>query len=133
VRRGVHEIRYEDFARWGEPLDAGLHRVLRERLLADPRVAQVAVPPFPFDSRRDYEISVRILHCEGAIQGDQAVARFAAVYEIVPGRDPAGPSVPRTLISSEAPWDGQDLAALVALLSEAARRLGEQIASHLPL
>ena len=34
VRRGDHEIEFREFARWGEPLELGIGRVLREDLVA---------------------------------------------------------------------------------------------------
>ena len=34
VRRGNNEIEFREFARWGEPLELGIGRVLREELLA---------------------------------------------------------------------------------------------------
>ena len=34
VRRGKNEIEFREFAQWGEPLDLGIGRVLREELVA---------------------------------------------------------------------------------------------------
>src|SRR5688572_5949137 len=34
VRRGENEIQFREFALWGEPLDLGIARVVREELLA---------------------------------------------------------------------------------------------------
>jgi uncharacterized lipoprotein YmbA len=126
VRRGPNELSLNDYARWGEPLDAGIARVLRARLLADPSVASVEGPrPEPTDPR-DYDVSVEILHCEG---GPDA-ASFAARIEIA---TPDGRVVARRVYVAPAEaWDGRDYARLAALLSGDVAGLGGVIASALP-
>src|SRR4051812_8383291 len=41
VRRGNNEIEFREFARWGESLDLGISRVLREELIARGAAAAV--------------------------------------------------------------------------------------------
>ncbi|HEV8073852.1 MAG TPA: ABC-type transport auxiliary lipoprotein family protein, partial [Opitutaceae bacterium] len=62
VREGASEVRYNDEERWAESLDAGLTRVLRERLSA---TAQVLAYPFTTEQARDYDVRVRVQSCEG--------------------------------------------------------------------
>ena len=45
VRRGENEIEFREFALWGEPLDLGIARVLREELLASGVVKVVVTSP----------------------------------------------------------------------------------------
>ncbi len=131
VRNGRNEIAYQDYARWAEPLDDGIARVLRARLVASPAVARVYSHPFPFDRARDYDIGVSVIRCEGTRGPDGDVARFAAVVEIV---ESATGNVlsRRAIIVPDLPWDGSDPAALVEALSTAVGRLADDLVARLP-
>jgi uncharacterized protein len=129
VRDGANEIRYQDYSRWAEPLEAGVNRVLSERLLTAPGVLGVDVHPLRGDIARDYTVTVRIVSCEG-ITGETTAARFAAAYEIVPAEGGSGSS--HTYTAPDVPWDGKDFNALAKLLSDAVSSLGDQIAADLP-
>ena len=63
---GENEVEFRDYRRWAEPLDAGVARVLRARLLASPDVAQVYAEPFPADQDRDFDVSVEVTQVRGA-------------------------------------------------------------------
>lgn len=130
VRDGANEIRYQDFSRWAEPLEAGVNRILEERLLASPEVRGVDVHPLRGDVARDYDVSVRILQCEG-VAGKDGVARFSASYEIT-AADGSGVVTSRTFNASELAWDGKDFGALAKLLSDGVSGLGDKIAADLP-
>src|SRR6185369_3159683 len=71
VRRGENEIEFRDFARWGEPLDQGIARVLREELLARHAAGAVqsgvARPSDVQDA--SFEVAVKVLACEGSADG----------------------------------------------------------------
>lgn len=131
IRNGRNEIVYEDYARWAEPLDAGIARALRARLTVSPSVVRVYSHPFPFDRARDYDISVSVIRCEGVREAGAAVARFSAVVEI---SDVASGDVVsrRTIVTPDIAWDGQDYAALVEALSSAVGRLADEVVSQLP-
>jgi uncharacterized lipoprotein YmbA len=130
VRNGRNEVIYQDFARWAEPLEAGIARVLRARLTATPEVGQVYAHPFPFDRERDYDISVTVIRCEGANEAPDAVARFAAVVEIVEAK--AGKVVSRRVVAApDLSWDG-DHAALVEALSTSVGHLANEVVAQLP-
>lgn len=132
VRDGANEIRYQDYSRWAEPLEAGVNRILEERLLASPDVRGVDVHPLRGDVARDYDVSVRILQCEGvAGKGDGSV-RFSASYEIVTADGGGKVVASRTFNAPEAAWDGKDFGALAKLLSDGVSELGAQIAADLP-
>ena len=64
LRTDEHEITYNDYARWAEPLDQGISRILQGRLLLAPAVGRVYAHPFPFDQHRDFDIAVSIVRCE---------------------------------------------------------------------
>ncbi len=130
VRNGRNEVVYEDFARWAEPLEAGIARVLRARLTATEAVGRVYAHPFPFDRERDYDISVTVIRCEGTRETPEAVARFAAVVEIVEAKH--GNVVSRrVVIAPDLPWNG-DYAGLVEALSESVGHLANEVVAQLP-
>lgn len=128
VRDGANEVAFQDYARWAESLDLGLTRVLRAHLAGASAVGRVYVPPFPFDRRRDYDVAVNLLRCEGVREGGRALARLEAVIEITAPAD--GSVVARQVfVAPDRPWDGRDPAALAAALSESAAALGRAAAA----
>jgi uncharacterized lipoprotein YmbA len=124
VRRGQHEIGYAADARWAEPLDAGLARVLRERLAAQ---ARVAPHPFPALAERDYDVTVRVLAADGTSGG----VRFSAVFEIARAGGEGGWLVRREFNTSGSDWGG-DHGRLAAELSAATVALADEILAALP-
>lgn len=132
VREGETEIRYDDNARWAEPLEAGVARILQTSLQSDPKIARVTRAPFPFEVTRDYDVIVRIAHAEGLRSGDRPSVRFLATIEIVkPG--PAGEVLARKTFDAQGiAWDGREPAGLARGLSEAAHLLASEIAALLP-
>lgn len=127
------EVVYADNHRWVEPLDDALARVVRARLLAAPAVAAVLPTPFPIGVKRDYDVTVRLLRCEGVRDAaGRMTAQFSANIEIA--RAGGGHEVVRreTFTAPAAAWDGRDYAALTALLGADAGRLAEEIVSALP-
>jgi uncharacterized lipoprotein YmbA len=127
VRRGDNEIEFREYARWGEPLDLGLARVLRERLLASHvarMVTGAVVKPAEGDRVRD--LTIRVLSCEGGADGS---VRFHAVWEISDATSKVlaqGDFNPPDL-----KWNAKTEDTLAAALSEAARGLASEIAAAL--
>jgi len=129
VRRGANELVLQDYARWGEPLDAGIARILRERLGAAPGVGRVYAQPFPLDQTRDCDVAVTILRCEGGT--GPGGARFAATIDITSAGD-GRLLARRTFVAPEAAWDGRNFARLAGLLSADVDALGQEIVAALP-
>src|SRR5205814_433585 len=70
VRRGDNELEFREYARWGEPLELGIGRVLREELLARGAVGSVHASGMrAFNVDYDFELTVRVLACEGTTGG----------------------------------------------------------------
>lgn len=133
VRRGGNELVYNDDARWAEPLEAGLARALRAHLSALPSVARVYLAPFPGEQDRDFDLSVNILRCEGAIDSTgRATAKFAAVLEITSVKTPGLVVARKVFTAPDAAWDGRDYSTLVQSLSEAVAGLAQEAAAVLP-
>ncbi len=133
VRTGANEVEFRDYRRWAEPLDAAIGRVLRQRLLEAPGVAQVYAEPFPVDQERDYDVAVDVRRCEGSVDASgRGSASFSATLEISTG----GPNphvVARKLFTAPAgSWDGRDFGQLASLLSADVAALGQEVAADLP-
>jgi uncharacterized lipoprotein YmbA len=132
VRQGTNELFLQDYARWGEPLDAGIARLLQERLQAAGGVGRVYLQPFPLDTDRDYDVTVTVLRCEGAVGGESGRgSRFAATFEITKPGD--GRLIARrTFVAPDARWDGKNFAELAGLLSADVAALGQEVIGALP-
>lgn len=133
VRRGVNEILYQDYARWAEPLDLAVQRIVRDRLLMNEAVSSAQVAPFSSEIERDFDISVRVLRCEGGVDGQgRHTAQFSASYEIADTRE-GGKIVAREVFNAEpTAWNGTDYGVLAERLSEAVAALGNEIVGKIP-
>jgi uncharacterized lipoprotein YmbA len=130
VRRGDNEIEFREFARWGEPLELGLARVVREELLATGVASAVFSSSFRHEhSERDYNLTIRVIACEGEATGNVV---FRAIWELA-GAAP-GSTLP-TLNGDYHPngfrWDGKSEGSLAAELSKAVAGLAGDIAAAL--
>lgn len=127
VRRGENEIEFREFAQWGEALDLGIARVLREELLARGRVLAVQVPGSRAASGggNEVDLRIRVLACEGAVDG--AVA-FRAAWELVRSGTVAQRGDYR---ADNVRWQPTNEASLAAGLSEAVAGLATEISSAL--
>jgi uncharacterized lipoprotein YmbA len=133
VRTSANELRFQEFALWAEPLEAGVNRVLKERLLSTETIGGVTTYPFSVDIKRDYDVVVRVLNCEGLVHGDKpGVARFAAAYDIIASGTGGQVVVRRTFTAPDQSWDGENFSALARLLSDDIAKLSEDIAANLP-
>lgn len=140
VRAAGNEVSFVDGARWGEPLEVGLARVLRETLVGEGRVARVVQPPLAAAASvgaRPLELRVQVLACEGRARAEGGwVASFVARYEIVrtgsaAGAAGDGTALPGVFVASERPWNGRDHGELARLLSEAAADFGRELGGRL--
>ncbi|MDR0352110.1 MAG: PqiC family protein [Opitutaceae bacterium] len=131
VRHGENELVPQLYARWAEPLDSGLARILRDTLLASGAAAGVDARAGGMSRDADCELSIWILACEGTQNPDGTHGvRFAADYEIRFRASPEN-TVRRAFAAPSAAWDGKDFSQLAALLSASAEKLATNIASAL--
>ncbi len=126
VREGASEVRYNDDERWAESLDAGLTRVLREKLSA---TTQVVSYPFTLEATRDYDVRVRMQACEGTSDGGVV---FSATFEIYAAGANGALVAQDTFTAEPAKWDGRDYARLAGLISADATKLADAIAAAMP-
>lgn len=129
VRRGNNEIEFREYARWGEALDLGIARVLRERLLSSGAVRDVmSSGDHPAPGARVVELSVRVLACEGGADGS---VHFRATWELAETAEPSKRVVEGHFQAADIRWDGKNEATLAAALSEAVARLAAEIGASL--
>lgn len=127
VRLGENEVRFVDLARWAEPLEAGIGRVVRENLAKQARFEVVTGRA----SGHDFEIVLHLRACEGVVPG--GTARLATRIEIVTGGLAANRVAQEDFVTEVPGWDGKDYADLARKLSEAAAALSERIAALVPV
>lgn len=130
VREVDTELRFNEYARWAEPLEAGLTRLLVTQLQADPRVAKVSKAPLPLDDGRDYEIFLQIRAAEGLRNPGKNSVLFCTLVEIT---DSSGQVISRQLFTAkDLSWDGKDAGLLAQQLSKAVQALATDILGKLP-
>lgn len=130
VRKNENEVEFKEFARWGEPLEQGIARVLREELLARGAASAVQISGVRASNRPfDYELAVRVLECEGTTTGD---VRFRAVWELLPGGGKLAAVARGDSRPDGLKWDGKTETALVAELSKAVSGLAAEIGAAVP-
>ncbi len=130
VRRGENELEFREFARWGEPLEAGIARLVREELLARGAAGAVLTTGARRDGASvDATLTLRVLACEGLAGG--AVA-FRALWEVAPaGPESKVPAARGDFRAAGLQWDGKSEASLAAQLSKAVAALAGEIAAEL--
>lgn len=124
VHLSGNEVRFMDDARWAEPLDAAVARVLRESLESRPEIARVAASVALANEPSDADVLVRVIRCEG--DAITHVARFVATVELYPS-NAGGERRAQQTFSTEIPgWDGKDYDQLAEKLSEAVAQLADR-------
>ena len=129
VRRGENEIEFREFSRWGEPLELGVARVLRDELVARGAASAVRGAGGRRDfSGHDYTLSVRVIACEGAANGSVV---FRAVWDVASTGEKSSVKARGDYRPTDLRWDGKSEASLAAKLSEAVSGLAGEIAGGL--
>ena len=127
VRRGDHEIEFKEFARWGEPLELGIARVVREGLLGSGAVSKVLTSGARGRSgETTFELNVRVLACEGSADG---AVIFRARWELAPSEAKGGATRSGDYRPMELRWDGKNGESLASQLSVAVAGLAKEISS----
>lgn len=134
VRTGDNEVVFPTEARWAEPLEQEILHTLRSQLLAAPSVGRVFVQPFAFDEPRDFDVSVRVIRCEGVqtAAGGRPSVRFAANVEVTRSGAAGDVVARRRFVAPDMAWDGKDYAQLAARISAAVAALSEDVIGVLP-
>jgi uncharacterized lipoprotein YmbA len=126
VRSGPNEVRFIDNARWAEPLESGLNRVLRENL--GQRASAVRIVSRTGEPH-DFDVAVHIRQFEGVLPaGAAGVSARIEVYSTDVEPKLLAQENFNTLVTH---WDGKDHGQLAQKLSEAAAKLSERIIATL--
>ncbi len=131
VRRGSNEIEFREYAHWGEALELGIGRVLREELLSRGAAGAVSATGMRRDTApTDFQVTVRVLACEGVAGG---AVEFRAAWEVTAGATNADakPIARGDYRAADLRWDGKTEASLAAQLSQAVGGLAAEIAGGL--
>jgi uncharacterized lipoprotein YmbA len=129
VRRGDNEIEFREFAHWGEPLEIGVARVVREELLARGAASAVQMAGTRRErSNYDYGLSIRVVACEGGANG--AVV-FRAIWELSTTGAKGAVVAGGDFRPGDLRWDGKNEASLAAELSRGVAELAGEIAGAL--
>lgn len=115
VRRAGSEIEFREHARWGEPLEQGVARVLSSGL----RARGVSVAPAGAVAP---VLAVRVLACEGASDG---AVIFRAAWELTGGASPATGE----FVAVGLRWDVKSEGSLATQLGAAVVSLAEEVAA----
>jgi hypothetical protein len=128
VRKGEYELEFREFARWGESLDVGIARVLREELLARGAASVVSAGGLRSHAdEQDFALDIRVLACEGVAHGG---VNFRAIWELTKG-SAKQPVASGDYHPADLRWDGKTEASLAAQLSRAVTGLAGEIAAGL--
>jgi uncharacterized lipoprotein YmbA len=128
VRRGENEVEFREFARWGEALELGIARVLREELLARGAASSVLTSGLHSQiDEKDYTLNIRVLACEGAPGGSVI---FRAVWDLTKG-SAKQPVADGDYRPADLRWDGKTEGSLAAALSRAVAGLAEEVSAGL--
>ena len=133
VRNAANEISYQEYARWAELPAAGIERLVVARLQGSSKVGRVYLQPFPFDGKRDYDVGVSVLRCEGERKADGKMGvGFVCTVEVTEAKPGGAVVMRKTFTAPQAVWDGKDFGRLAQLLGDAVAALGEEIVGALP-
>lgn len=132
VRRGVNELVFSEFNRWGEDLGEGINRVVAAHLARLRPVRSVDVAPWPARARHDYVVQLNVSRFEGVADSGATEGRS----HLVASWDIVRPLDGRVLMrgnteTSEGRWPINDYAGLVTGLDAALVRVARDISSCL--
>lgn len=127
VRIGRNEVRFIDSARWAEPLESGLNRVLRDNLAQRATAVRIVTRT---GEQHDYDVAVHIRHFEGVLpKGAAGISARIEIYTT----DLEPKLVAQDDFVTEVPnWDGKDHGQLANKLSEATAALSDRIIALIP-
>ena len=120
VRRGPNQVTFSEFRRWGEPLGAGINRVVAG-MLAARGFRDVAVAPWPTRGRYEYLIQLDVERFEGVAPEDPEATdggvHLLVNWEVIRHED--GVVLGRGTTDYRRPgWTVGDFAGLVSMLQD---------------
>ena len=133
VRTGANEIHFEDFDQWAEPLDQGIGRVMKETLRSARNVEKVVLNSHG-DDTLDYEVTIRVLACEGVrVENGNGSIRFSVAWEVRSAGKNSTATKRGVFTADPVVWNGKDYGQLAERLSEAMASASKAVAAALPM
>ncbi len=137
VRRGANQVEFAEFNRWGEPLEAGINRMVAAALV-EGGFREVAVAPWPAQARFGYVIQLDVVRFEGLALGQpdqpdlpdpvEGGVLLLATWEVF--RQADGQSMTSGITDYQrSGWRVGDYAGLVTLLDEGLRVMAADLAA----
>lgn len=127
VRYGRNEVRFIDNARWAEPLESGLNRVLRENLSQRATTVRMVTRS---GEQHDFDVAVHIRQFEGVLP--TGAAGVSARIEIYSTELEPKLLAQDDFVTQITNWDGKDHGQLAQKLSEAAASLSDRVIALIP-
>jgi len=125
-----NELTYNEFNRWGEPLDQGIVDTLRLNLTAQLGIDKVTAFPWMQSFPRDYNVQVVVENFEAHSYRNEVVLR--AIYRIETLKDKRETVfVAEKVYTQPVAGDSMDYDAVVLALSNTLSRLSSDIADSL--
>ena len=130
VRRGMYQVEFSEYHRWGEDLGRAINRTVADRIAARAPPHRVVAAPWPSGTSADHVIEVHILRFEGvapeASVNGEAEAHLLATWEILHPQN--GSVVARgTTEVREGGWSVGDFDGLVRMLNAGLETLAEDL------
>jgi hypothetical protein len=126
TRITANEIRVDEFAKWGEPLEDNISRALAENLTSLLCIRAIAAFPWNGKIPIDYRIDVHVIQMDGAL--GESVALLDVSWAIARGTDRKKPPLLTRRKSYREPTGGGDHGAFVSAQSRNLASLSREIA-----
>jgi uncharacterized lipoprotein YmbA len=123
TRNSGNEVRYSEFHRWAEPLDAALSRVLVENLSMLLGTSRISVFPWKSPAQADYQVRIMLFKFNGE-PGEQAVLKARWSLEAAGQKEP----VADRMTSIVEPVESGEYADLVKAQNKALDKMSREIA-----
>ena len=130
TRINQNEVRLDEFAKWAEPLENNVSRVLADNLLSLLCIRSIAVAPWRGQPLIDYRIDVNMIQMDGQL-GENASLEVS--WSIGDGADRKKPPLLTKRSTYKEPTGGGDYASFVAAQSRNVASLSRDIAEAILL
>jgi hypothetical protein len=124
TRAGRHELAYDEFERWAEPLDTDVSRALVEHLARLTPTDRIAVFPWPRGTPIDYQVTVEVTHFFGQRGGTASLIAHWSIF-----REEGTEALVSRTSHLSAPAGGPQYEAMVAAMSQTVAALSGEIAT----
>jgi uncharacterized lipoprotein YmbA len=130
TRINQNEVRLDEFAKWAEPLENNVSRVLADNLRSLLCIRSIAVAPWRGRPLIDYRIDVNVIQMDGQL-GENASLEIS--WSIGDGADRKKPPLFTKISTYEEPIKGGDYASFVAAQSRNVASLSRDVAGAIVL